>query len=69
MRRSIAVVFIAILWTAVSVRSAESRDEKVRSDRQTIADFGFWIYNDLPKGIEESKRTGKPLLVVFRCVP
>jgi serine protease Do len=30
---------------------------------------GDWIYNDIDKGFAESKKTGKPLLVVFRCVP
>ena len=25
-----------------------------------------WIYNDLAAGVAEAKKTGKPLLVVFR---
>ena len=29
----------------------------------------FWIYNDLAKGIVEAKKTGKPILVILRCVP
>jgi hypothetical protein len=28
-----------------------------------------WIYNDLKEGNTQAKATGKPLLVVFRCVP
>jgi hypothetical protein len=28
-----------------------------------------WIYNDLNEGNAQAKATGKPLLVVFRCVP
>jgi hypothetical protein len=28
-----------------------------------------WIYNDLKEGIAQAKATGKPLFVVFRCVP
>ena len=28
-----------------------------------------WIYNDLKEGNAQAKATGKPLLVVFRCVP
>jgi hypothetical protein len=27
-----------------------------------------WIYNDLDRGFAEAKKTGKPLLVVLRCV-
>jgi hypothetical protein len=30
---------------------------------------GDWIYDDLPGAFAEAKRTGKPLMVVFRCVP
>src|SRR5262249_39830635 len=30
---------------------------------------GFWIYNDLPKAFAEARRTGKPILVVLRCIP
>ncbi len=30
---------------------------------------GAWIYNDLDAGFAEARRTGKPLLVVLRCVP
>ena len=28
-----------------------------------------WIYDDLPQAVAQAKRTGKPLLVVLRCVP
>jgi hypothetical protein len=28
-----------------------------------------WIYNDVQKGFAEAKKSGKPLLVVLRCVP
>ncbi len=28
-----------------------------------------WIYNDLKEGNAQAKASGKPLLVVFRCVP
>ena len=27
---------------------------------------GPWVYNDLPAGFAEAKKTGKPLLIVFR---
>ena len=29
----------------------------------------FWIYDDLEKAYAEGERTGKPVLVSFRCVP
>ncbi len=41
----------------------------VRDDRSKVEGDGFWIYNDLPKALGEAKASGKPLLVVFRCIP
>ena len=28
-----------------------------------------WIYNDLAEGIRAARRTRKPMLIVFRCIP
>jgi hypothetical protein len=28
-----------------------------------------WIYNDLDQGFVEAKADGKPLMVVYRCIP
>ncbi len=47
----------------------QSREEKVRRDREKVLADGFWIYNDLEKGFAEAKRTGKPIVVVLRCIP
>ena len=30
---------------------------------------GFWIYDDIPEGLRAAEKSGKPLLVSFRCVP
>jgi hypothetical protein len=30
---------------------------------------GEWNYDDLAKGFADAKSTGRPLMVVFRCVP
>lgn len=38
-----------------------------RALKDRVADF--WIYEDLPEGYARAKKTGKPLLVCFRCVP
>src|SRR5262245_13282749 len=46
-----------------------TREQKVRDDRQKVEAQGYWIYNDFPKGIAEAKATGKPLVVVLRCIP
>lgn len=48
---------------------AQDRNTKVLNDRDRVEASGFWIYNDLDRGFSQAKRSGKPLLVVFRCVP
>src|SRR5438477_4247795 len=65
---SLLFIFAATLLFAVSV-TAQDRETKVRNDRKNVEEAGRWIYNDLPKGIAEAKQTGKPLLVIFRCIP
>jgi serine protease Do len=30
---------------------------------------GAWIYNDMKAGFAQAKQSGRPMLVVFRCVP
>ena len=66
--RAMALSLIAI----VSITSAETvkdREGAVRKDKATMQDDALWLYNDYEKGFAEAKRTGKPLLVVLRCVP
>lgn len=52
-----------------SLALAQTREEKVRNDRQKVEKTGYWIYNDLPRGFAEAKSSGKPLIVVLRCIP
>ena len=61
---------LLLMWLASSsVCHAQTREQKVRDDRKKVEAEGFWIYNDLAKGFAEAKKTGKPLLVVLRCIP
>ena len=48
---------------------AQDRDTKVRNDRKAFGASKDWIYNDLGEGVRAAKEAGKPLLVVFRCIP
>jgi len=48
---------------------AQDREAKVRNDRKTFQALQDWIYNDLGEGVRAAKASGKPLLVVFRCIP
>ncbi len=66
------VLFVGIdLLHGFAVVSAQMtpREQKVRADREKVVGEGFWIYNDLPKAFAESRATGKPVLVVLRCLP
>lgn len=47
----------------------KTRDQQVREDQKKVAGEGFWIYNDLPKAFEKATQSGKPILVVLRCIP
>ena len=60
---------LAMCLTLAAGVTAQDRETKVRNDRKNVEEAGRWIYNDLPKGIAEAKKTGKPLLVIFRCIP
>ena len=64
-----SMLFVGIALSLAAPAWAQTRDEKVRGDRQNIQSDGNWIYNDLAAGFDEAKKSGKPLLVVFRCVP
>jgi serine protease Do len=67
MRTPIVMVGFSLLMAASGW--AQDRDAKVRGDREAFRDSSAWIYNDLDRGIRAAKEAGKPLLVVFRCIP
>ncbi len=52
-----------------SVLRAANAQEKVLEDIRTFSTPSRWIYNDLPRAIEQAKLQGKPLMIIFRCVP
>ena len=68
MRLSQFVLTLSLLVAQTSF-AANDRETKVRQDRARLADDEHWIYNDLDRGLRESRASGKPLLVVFRCIP
>ncbi len=62
-------LFLGVFTLTATLQGAEDRDTKVRNDRNQVEAIGSWIYNDLAQGFTQAKASGKPLLVVFRCVP
>jgi hypothetical protein len=61
--------FCTLLCGATFAEAVKDREAAVRNDRAAMEKNGRWIYNDYQRGFAEAKRTGKPLLVVLRCVP
>ena len=63
------IVLMTCLLIATGRASAQDRDTKVRKDRDAFAGSTDWIYNNLDEGVRAAKASGKPLFVVFRCIP
>ncbi len=55
--------------SALQAQPKKDRNTLVRDDRARVLGDGFWIYNDVDKGLAEAQSTSKPLLVIFRCIP
>lgn len=70
-RRAAALTVLSqFLFIATpDLQSAEDRRTAVLNDRKEVQARGEWIYNDLPSATKEARNTGKPLLVVIRCIP
>jgi serine protease Do len=67
-RLCFALLFSFLSFSAAAAQQVD-RDTKVRNDKQDVVQAGFWIYDDLERGIALAKQTQKPLLVVIRCIP
>jgi hypothetical protein len=66
MRISLLLAGAILASSAFAAEPPVLRD-KLQDEHAVGADG--WIYNDIARGFEEAKRTGKPLFVTFRCVP
>jgi serine protease Do len=70
MRSSITSCLIAgLISGSVLAETVKDREGAVRKDRETMQNDARWKYNNVEAGFEEAKKTGKPVLVVLRCVP
>lgn len=70
MFRPFTMLLLALTCLTIpGIASAQTREEKVRGDKAKVEADGFWIYNNLPKAFAEAKQTGRPLVVVLRCIP
>lgn len=53
----------------VRAETVKDREGAVRADRARFENDARWAYNDVQSGFKLAQATGKPLLVVLRCVP
>lgn len=60
---------LLLITLTTAVAAAQTREQKLIDDREKFNAETAWIYNDPARGFAEATRTGKPMLVVFRCVP
>lgn len=65
------LILLSSLLAAIHApaQSVKDREGAVRGDRAKMQGNTRWIYNDVDGAFAEAKRTGKPLMVVLRCVP
>lgn len=65
-----ALVFcLGLVLTIAGGAAGQSRLEKVLADREKFIQDDSWIYQDLAEAFAEAKETGRPLMVVMRCIP
>ncbi len=70
MRLSLVILCSLLLTMSVSAEEPKkTREQMVREDREKVEKVGYWIYNDLAKGFTVANQTGKPMLVILRCLP
>jgi serine protease Do len=72
MQKYLALALLGALITGAALPPSQQkvdRETKVRDDKKKLAASGYWHYNDLPAAFAEAKTTGKPIVVVLRCIP
>lgn len=53
----------------LKAETVADRKAAVLNDRAAMEKDPRWIYNDFERGFAEGRRTGKPVLIVLRCIP
>jgi hypothetical protein len=65
MRTSLAAAIVLLAgFTAAQEPSKAELKKRLKDEAHPD-----WIYDDLPAAFAEARKSGKPILAVFRCVP
>src|SRR5947209_3637917 len=67
--RIFCALLLSLFFNAGFADVGKDREAAVRADRSKMESDSHWIYNDWRRGFEEAKSSGKPLMIVLRCVP
>lgn len=62
-------VALAAAVAGLAFLGAPQDKEKLREALKDTDLQGTWVYDDVDAGFAEAKKSGKPLMVVLRCVP
>ena len=65
----LAGLVAALVDIAPAAAQPNKREVQVRGDIAKFKDDESWVYNDWNKAVAEARRSGKPLMVIVRCVP
>jgi serine protease Do len=63
------LLFSAVMGNASLAEAVKDREGAVRNDKTAMEKDARWLYNDTEAAFAAAKKSGKPLLVVLRCVP
>ncbi|MEN3942663.1 Trx7/PDZ domain-containing (seleno)protein [Prosthecobacter sp. SYSU 5D2] len=63
------ILSFVLLGASAWAEAVKDREGAVRADRAAMENDKRWAYNDIESGFKQAQLTGKPLLVVLRCVP
>lgn len=63
------LAFTLATWGTVHAETVKDREGAVRGDKAKWETDARWNYNDIDSGLRQAKATGKPVLVVLRCIP
>lgn len=63
------ITFAATAVNDIYAAPPGEREQKVRADKAHVEQDENWIYDNWDKAVAEAKSSGKPLLVVLRCIP
>jgi len=71
MKISAIAAFVLVMGILAPPLLAEMAPDKeaLRAKLQDVEPVGEWHYDNIASGFADARKTGKPLLVVFRCVP